>query len=113
MENYIKKNILIDELLEYNLTYYDDLLYTFHELRNSSNFDTDIILFNNCIEYINYMIDDSQKYINNNVNNEYEYITEINLLNNLYEARNKIINYLNSLKETDILADLISEINIK
>ena len=42
-----------------------------------------------------------------------KYITEINLLNNLYEARNKIINYLNSLKETDILADLISEINIK
>ncbi len=112
MEHYINKNILIDELLEYNLTYYDDLLYTFQELRNSTNFDTDIILLNNCIEYLDNMIYETNNYINNYVSNEYEYIIEKKFLNNLYEAKNHIINYLKSLNETDILSELLHEINI-
>ncbi len=112
MEHYIKKNMLIDELLEYELTYNNDLLYTLQELRNCTNFDTDIILLNYCIEYIDNMIYETTIYINNHINDEYELITETNYLNLLYESKNKIINYLNSLKETDVLADLIDELNI-
>ncbi len=112
MEHYIKKNILIDELLDYNLTYNNDILYTFQKLRKCTDIDTDIILFNNCIEYLNNMIYETNFYINNHINNEYELITEKEFLNSLYEAKNKIIIYLNSLNETDILAELITEINI-
>jgi hypothetical protein len=112
MEHYIKKNILIDELLDYNLTYNNDLLHTFQELRNCTNFNTDIILLNNSIEYIDTMLYETNNYINNYIEDEYQYIIERNFLNNLYEAKNKIINYLKSLEDTDILADLINEINI-
>ncbi len=110
MEHFIKKNILLDELLEYELTYNNDLLYTFQELRNSTDYNTDIILFNNSIDYIDNMIYETQNYINNYIDNQFQYITETNFLNNLYEAKNKIINYLKNFQETDVLADLINEI---
>ncbi len=112
MEHYINKNILIDKLLEYDLTYDNNILYTFQELRNNTDFDNDIILLNNCIEYLDNMIYETNNYINNYVSNEYEYIIEKKFLNNLYEAKNHIINYLKSLNETDILSELLHEINI-
>lgn len=110
MENYIKKNLFIDELLEYELTYNIDLLNTFEELKNSTDFKNDINLLNDCINIIDNMIYETNEYLKTIKFQEYEQFIISNKLNDLYNAKYKIINYLQMLDEPDILAELISEI---
>ncbi len=116
MNNYINKNILLDELVDFDITYNNDLLNQFEELQNSIDIKYDTILLNNCINIIDTMIYESTEYlktITNNTNElEYEnYIISKNI-NNLYNAKYKIIIYLNSLNEPDILTDLIDGMNL-
>ena len=111
MENYIKKNLFIDELLEYELTYNIDLLNTFEELKKSVDFKNDICLLNDSINIIDDMIYQTTEYLKS-INNEYESFIISNKLNDLYNAKYKIINYLNLLNEPDILTDLIDGMNI-
>ncbi len=116
MNNYIKKNILLDELVEFELTYNNDLLHLFEELQQSIDFKYDTILLNNCINIIDTMIYESNEYLksisNNNYELEYESYIISNNINNLYNAKYKIIIYLNSLNEPDILTDLIDGMNL-
>jgi hypothetical protein len=115
MNNYIKKNILIDELLDYELTYNTYLLDTFEELKNTTDFQHDINLLNNCINIIDDMIFETNEYLNSiNLKGEleYEFFIVSNKLNDLYNAKYKIINYLNNLNESDILSELIGELEM-
>ena len=116
MNNYINKNILLDELVEFEITYNTDLLNLFEELQQSIDFKYDTILLNNCINIIDNMIYESNEYLKSITNNEYklEYENYIisNNINNLYNAKYKIINYLNLLNEPDILIDLIDGMNL-
>ncbi len=116
MNNYIKKNMLIEELLEYELTYNVDLLNTFEELQNSTDFQNDINLLNDSINILDDMIYETNEYlklINNNYNiMEYEYFIISKKLNDLHNAKFKIINYLNQIDEPDILAELMDELNM-
>ncbi len=116
MNNYIKKNILLDELVDFELTYNTTLLTLFEQLQESIDFKYDILLLNNCIDIIENMIYESNEYLksinNNGCELEYEsYIISKNI-NNLYNAKYKIIIYLNSLNEPDILTDLIDGMNL-
>ena len=116
MNNYIKKNMLIEELLEYELTYNIDLLNTFEELQNSTDFQNDNNLLNDCINIIDDMIYETNEYlklINNNYNRmEYEYFIISKKLNDIHNAKYKIFNYLNEINEPDILAELMNELNM-
>jgi len=111
MENYIKKNLFIDELLEYELTYNIDLLNIFQELKNSTDFKNDISLLNDSINIIDDMIYHTTEYLKS-ITNEYEQYIISNKLNDLYNVKYKIINYLQSLDESEILAELISEVTM-
>ncbi len=116
MNNYIKKNILLDELVEFEITYNNDLLNIFEELQQSIDFKYDGFLLTNSINIIDNMIYESNEYLksinNNNLELEYESFIISKNINNLYNAKYKIIVYLNSLNEPDILTDLIDGMNI-
>ena len=116
MNNYIKKNMLIDELLEYELTYNIDLLNTLEELKNTTDFQNDINLLNDLINLIDDMIYETNEYLKSITNNfstmEYEYFIMSRKLNDLYNAKYKVINYMNEINESDILAELMDELEM-
>jgi hypothetical protein len=112
MNNYINKNILIDELLELNITYNDEILYSLQELKDNIDYKMDIILLNNITFFLDGMIDETNNYLTSIVDSEFEYITVSNIINNLYNAKYRIYDYLKQLNETDILTDMIDEIKL-
>jgi len=112
MNNFIYKNILLDELLECEITYNTTLLQLFEELQQSIDFKYDEKLLNECINIIDNMIYESEEYLKTIEHLEYECFIIYKNINNLYNAKYKIIIYLNSLNEPDILSDLMDGINI-
>ncbi len=113
MEHYIEKNILIDELLELEISYIHELLNIFEELRNTNDYKKDIDLFIRCMQIIDMIIWETNEYLKTIVYLEFEYNYVYNHLNNLYNGKNKIQNFINKINEIDIVSDLLSEINVK
>ncbi len=113
MNNYIKKNMLLDELLDYELTYNIDLLNIFEELKNTTDFQKDINLLNDCVNLIDDMIYETSEYLKTIANNfesmEYESFIISKKINDLYNAKYKIKTFLIQIDETDILAELMND----
>ena len=107
-------NKLIDELLEYNITFNDKILYSLQELKENTDYKYAIILLNNIIFLLEGMIEESTEYFNSILHCEYNFesITINNYINDLYNAKYKIIDFLNSLNEAEILAEKIDDIKL-
>ena len=112
MEYFINKNILIDELLELELTYDYKILDIFEQLKNNKDFEIDIILFKDCIDILDSIIEEFTEYLKTIVDLEWEYIYIDNQISRLYIVKNKIINFVNNFNNIDILSELINEFNI-
>ncbi len=114
MEHYIEKNILIDELLELEISYIHEILDVFNELRNTTDYKKDIVLFNQIIHIIDNIISETYEYLKSIEGDElkfqYDYI--YNHINDLYIGKYKIQMFINKLNEIDIISDLIKEFNI-
>ena len=112
MEYFINKNILIDELLELELTYDYKILDIFEQLRNNKDYEIDIILLKDCIDILDSIIEEFTEYLKTIVDLEWEYIYIDNQISRLYIVKNKIINFVNNFNNIDILSELINEFNI-
>ncbi len=112
MDFYINKNILIDELLELELTYDYKILDIFEQLRNNKDYEIDIILLKDCIDILDSIIEEFTEYLKTIVDLEWEYIYIDNQISRLYIVKNKIINFLNNFNNVDILLELINEFNL-
>jgi hypothetical protein len=117
MEHYIKKNILIDDLLDLNISYIRNLsdikeiLDIFNLLRETNNIDIDIELLNRVLYIIDENIFEAEEYLKNFYEAEYNYANVC--LNEYYLYKHKIQSFINEINIDDHLIDLISEINIK
>ena len=109
MDFYINKNILIDELLELELTYDYKILDIFEQLRNNKDFEIDVILFNDCIDILDSIIEEFTEYLKTIIDLEWESIYIDNKISRLYIVKNKIINFLNNFSNIDVLSELINE----
>ncbi len=114
MEHYIEKNILIDELLELEISYVHELLNIFDELRNTNDYKKDIDLFNETIHIIDNIISETYEYLKSISHDdlEFQYNYIINHLNDLYIGKHKIQTFINKLNEIDIISNLIKEFTI-
>jgi hypothetical protein len=115
MNYFIEKNILIDNFIESindNLSTDHKIYNILNELRNNNQISNDIILFNNIIDNLNNLIYESNEYAKSIIDLEFEYSYICNYINNLYDSKYQIINFINSINEVDILSDLVSEFKI-
>ena len=112
MNNFINKNILIDDLLEYNITFNNEVLYSIQELKDSIDIKYDNILLNNIKFHLEIMINESTDYLYSISHNEFESITIKNYINDLLNAQHKINDYLLTLNNTEILSDLMNDIKL-
>ncbi len=114
MEHFIEKNTLIDELLELEISYVHEILSIFDELRNTTDYKKDIILFNETIHIIDNIIWENYEYLksisHDDLKFQYDYIS--NHLNDLYIGKHKIQTFINKLNEIDIISNLIKEFDI-
>ena len=117
MEHFIEKNILIDDLFELEIYNIEELLDIFNELRNTNDIDSDIKLLTHCMHIIDRNIWETEEYIKSitisidDLEIQNNYIS--NYLNDLYIGKHKIQTFINRINKIDIMADLISEMNIK
>ena len=113
MEHFIEKNLLIDDLLELEITYIPDILEIFNELRNTNNIDNDIELLNRTLYIIDTIIWENQEYLQSIVDLEFEYNYVSKILNDLYIGKHKIQTFINKINKVDIVSNLIYEMNLK
>ncbi len=113
MEHYIKKNILIDDLLELEISYVNEILSIFDELRNTNDYNKDIILLSRCMNIIDSIIWETGEYLKTIVDLEFEHNYVSKHLNDLYNGKYKIQNFINEINEIDCISELMSEINVK
>jgi hypothetical protein len=113
MNYFIEKNMLIDDLLELDLTYNSNYLLIFEELRKNNKVDNDIVLFKDIIVLIENTIYESNEYLKTIHMFEWENNYINNYINNLGNSIIKINMFLNNINQIDILSDLISDFNIK
>ena len=120
MNYFIEKNILLDEIIEklYDNLSYDNYIYNIlGELRKTNEINNDIILFNNVIDNLDNIIYESNEYAKSIVDLEFQYNYICNYIDDLYNAKYQIINFINSfcianINKVDILSDILFEINI-
>lgn len=112
MNYFINKNLLIDDLLELELTYNDHILIIFEELTKKNDYTTDINLFEHIIILIENIIIDTHEYLYSSSISELEYynIFNNNYINKLNIAIEKIRDFIMSINEINILSDLMSEL---
>lgn len=116
MDYFIEKNILLDNIIEKlydNISYDNNIYNTFGELRNINEKTKDIILLNNIINDLNNIIYESNEYAKSIVDLEFQYNYICNYINDIYDAKYQIINFINSINEIDLLSNILSEFNIK
>jgi hypothetical protein len=117
MEHFIEKNILIDDLLELEISYIPEILDLFNELRQTNNIDYDIVLLNGISCIVDSNILETEEYLKSLINSvdhfEFEYNYVNTHLNDLYIGKHKIQTFINKVNIGDHLIDLISEMNIK
>ena len=113
MDYFINKNILIDELLELELTYDYKILDIFEQLRNNRDYEIDIILFNDCIDILESVIYELSEYLKTIVDLEWESIYIDNQISCLYIVKNNIIDFLNNTNNVDVLSELMDEFDLK
>jgi hypothetical protein len=114
MNHFIEKNILIDELLELEISYVHEILDIFNELRNTNDYKKDIVLLDETIHIIDNIIWENYEYLKSiegdKLNFQYDYI--IDRLNDLYIGKHKIQTFINKLNDIDIISDLLKEFDI-
>jgi hypothetical protein len=113
MEHFIEKNLLIDDLLELEISYIPDILDMFNELRNTNNIDNDIELLNRTLYIIDNIIWENNEHLKTIVDLEFEYNYVSQRLNDLYIGKHKICSFIDKINQVDFVSDLISEMNIK
>ncbi len=113
MEYFINKNLLIDDLLELEISYVKDILDIFEELRNKNDFTYDNYLFIRCTHILDSIIFETGEYLQSIVDLEFEYNYVSKHLNDLYIGRDKIQKFINNINEIDIFSEIFSEFNIK
>ena len=113
MDYFINKNILIDELLELELTYDYKILDIFEQLRNNRDYEIDIILFNDCIDILESVIYELSEYLKTIVDLEWESIYIDNQISCLYIVKINIIDFLNNTNNVDVLSELMDEFDLK
>jgi hypothetical protein len=107
----MNKEILIENLLELELTYNITFLELIQKLKDNSDPNMDIILLNDCIDYIDIIINETNEYLNTLIYSDFHYNYISNYINNLYNSKYKIINYLNKINEVDSISEFISDFN--
>jgi hypothetical protein len=115
MNYFIEKNILLDDVIENlcdNLSYDNNIYYIFGELRNNNEVKDDIILFEKVISNLDNIIYESNEYLKTIVDLEFQYNYICSCIDDLYNSKYQIINFMSSLNKIDILSELIEEINI-
>jgi hypothetical protein len=115
MNYFIEKNMLIDEILyglNDNLPDNHNIYNILNELRNNNETNYDIILLRNVIADLDNIAYESNEYAKSIVDLEFEYNYICKYIDNLYDAKYQIINFINSINEIDVLSDLVSEFKI-
>jgi hypothetical protein len=116
MNYFIEKNLLLDDiidLLKDNLSYDNNIYHILGDLRNNNDINQDIILFRNLISNIDNIIYEATEYAKTIIDLYFEYNYILRDINDLYNAKYQIINFINKINEIDVLSDLVSEIKIK
>ena len=107
MDHFIEKNILIDNLLESEISFIPEILDLFNELKNITNINNDIELLNRVSYIIDSNIWETEEYLKSlfisldNLEFENNYIS--NYLNDLYIGKHKIQTFINKI---DIVLNL-------
>jgi hypothetical protein len=121
MDTFIKKNILLDEIIEINeyITSYPDTRDSIYfvellmELRNSTNTAEDINTFDVLLSTINDIIIDINEYIKII---DTSYIEDIDFLHKIIYGLNTTIHkiniYINSLNSVDSITDILESIQL-
>lgn len=134
MDHYIKKIILIDDLLDLNISHIKDMtnieeiLDILNILRETKDIDIDIEFFNRILYIVDENIFEADKYVKSLVNlgnvcgdddymrtitgvdSEYNYINDC--LNEYYLYKHKIQSFINEMNMDDHLIDLMTDMNI-
>ena len=110
MDHFIEKNILIDDLLELEISYIPEILDLFNELRNTNNIDNDSELLNRTSYIIESIIWETEEYLKSLINSVDSLEFECNYvnkhLNDLYIGKHKIQNFINKINKFDIMINL-------
>ena len=115
MNYFIEKNILLDDIIEKldeNLSYDNTIYHIIGDLRNNNEISKDIILLKNIVDNLDNIIYETNEYAKTIIDLEFQYTYICNYINDLYDSKHQIFNFINSINEVDILSDLINEFTI-
>ncbi len=115
MNYFIEKNILLDDIIEKideNLSYDNNIYNIISELRDDNEISKDIILLKDIVDNLDNIIYEANEYAKTIIDLEFQYTYICNYINDLYDSKYQIFNFINSINEVDILSDLVNEFNI-